>query len=294
MPIDVQIRVENLGAVADVLRRLSGPQVKEAYANALNATGFHVRRQMQAAMRGGFDRVTPWIERSPKVFKATPDKLSVSVAPTLSTTNAPRAGGKVGIDPQDILQAQEFGGTRRDKRSESALRRAGILPPGMQTAIPREPFPGSDDGRGNLRGKFLQELLSYLQAFQPGNGFGGNMSAAARDRLHRFGKSKITKRAQQQQGPFMGRRYFVAGEHIVASFENGRSRIGPVTRKGTGHLQPGIWTVVGTGKLQPVLIFTRPARYSPRLSMDKIARESNAQEYLDKSLRSHIRKAAGI
>ena len=44
-------------------------------------------------------------------------------------------GGK-GIDPQQILRAQEVGGRRHDKRSEKALRRVGILPNGYQTAIP--------------------------------------------------------------------------------------------------------------------------------------------------------------
>ena len=285
--MQISAEVRNLGPVMDVLRRLSGSQAKAAYAKATNDTAYQVRRAMQAEMRTVFNAPTPYILKSSYVDQATPDRLSARIAPENKRDS-------VGVDPQKILQAQEFGGRRADKRSESALRRAGILPKGMQTAIPRQPFPGSDDGRGNLRGAFLQELLSYLQAFQSGNGFGGNMSAAARDRLHRFGKSKITKRAQQQQGPFMGRRYFVAGQHIVASFENGRSRIGPVTRKGTGHLQPGIWTVVGTGKLQPVLMFTRPAQYTPRLSMERVAAKADIQNYMDRRVRFRIREAAGV
>lgn len=277
--MDITIKLENLGPVADVLKKLSGKQAKEAYAKALNDTGFQVRRQMQAAMRANFDRVTPWIERSPKVFKATADKLSVSIAPTLSTTNAPGTGGKVGVDPQDVLQAQEYGGKRRDKRSESALRRAGILPQGMQTAIPREPFPGSDDGRGNLRGAFLQQLLSYLQAYSE-QGYKANATPKRKAGIH-----KGTAKTQ-------GRRYFVAYGKM-----RGGSR---TTRKGeqdarASNLAPGIWAVTGSGAVvKPVLMFTRPARYRPRLSMDKIARESGAQEYLDKRVRFRIREAAGI
>jgi len=277
--MDITIKLENLGPVADVLKKLSGKQAKEAYAAALNDTGFQVRRQMQAALRGNFDRVTPWIERSPKVFKATADKLSVSIAPTLSTTNAPGTGGKVGVDPQDVLQAQEYGGKRRDKRSESALRRAGILPQGMQTAIPREPFPGSDDGRGNLRGAFLQQLLSYLQAYSE-QGYKANATPKRKAGIH-----KGTAKTQ-------GRRYFVAYGKM-----RGGSR---TTRKGeqdarASNLAPGIWAVTGSGAVvKPVLMFTRPARYRPRLSMDKIARESGAQEYLDKRVRFRIREAAGI
>ena len=279
MPIDVNIKIENLAAVASVLKTLSGPQAKQAYAKALNDTGFQVRRQMQAAMRSSFDRVTPWIERSPKVFKATPAKLSVSIAPTLSTTNAPSTGGKSGVDPQDVLQAQEFGGPRRDKRSESALSRAGILPPGMQTAIPREPFPGSDDGRGNLRGAFLQQLLSYMQAYSE-QGYKANATAK--------GKARIQKGTAKTQG----RRYFVA---------YGKMRGGArITRKGendarASNLAPGIWAATGSGAtVRPVLMFTRPARYRPRLSMDRIARDSGAQEYLDKRVRFRIREAAEV
>lgn len=267
--LDIKIETKNLEMVREHLARLSGPQAKAAYAKALNDTGFHVRRQMQAALRGGFDRVTPWVERSPKVFMATADKLSVSIAPTLSTTNAASAGGKAGVDPQDVLQAQEFGGKRRDKRSESALRRAGFLPMGFQTAIPAEPFPGSDDGRGNLRGAFLQQLLSYLHAYSE-QGFKANMTAKRKGTIHRG-----TAKAQ-------GRRYFVS----YGKWRDGRA----------AHLAPGVWAASGTGGavLRPVLMFVRPPSYRPRLSMDRIARESGAQEYLDKRVRFRIREAAGV
>lgn len=275
--MEVSIKVENLGAVQDVLKRLSGPQAKEAYAKALNDTGFQVRRQMQAALRDSFDRVTPWVERSPKVFKATADKLSVSIAPTTSSTNAPSKGGKAGVDPQDVLQAQEFGGRRRDKRSEAALRRAGILPAGMQTAIPRDPFPGSDDGRGNLRGAFLQQLLSYLQAYSE-QGYRANMTDKRKAKLrNQQGIGNIA--AKKVYKTTLGVRYFVS---------YGRMR--------GHHLAPGIWAAKGTHDVdvKPVLMFVRTPTYRPRISMDRIARESDAQAYLDKRLRFRIREAAGI
>ena len=74
----------NQAEVLKQLHGLTGPQAARAYAKALNDTGFQVRREMQAALRSSFDRVTPWVEKSPKVFAATPDKLSVAVAPTIS------------------------------------------------------------------------------------------------------------------------------------------------------------------------------------------------------------------
>lgn len=267
MQITAEIR--NQRAVEHLLAQLSGKQASQAYAKALNDAGFQVRRNMQAALRTSFDRVTPWIERSPKVFPATAERLSVAVAPTLSTTNAPSLGGKIGMDPQKVLQAQEFGGRRADKRSEVALRRAGILPMGFQTAIPAAPFPGSDDGRGNLRGAFLQQLLSYLQAYSE-QGYRANMTDKKRAGIQRG-----SKRVE-------GRRYFVS----YGRWREGRG----------AHLAPGIWAASGTGGavLRPVLMFVRPGRYQPRISMDKIAQQSDLQDYLDKRVRFRIREAAGV
>lgn len=109
-------------------------------------------------LRAVFDRPTDYILRSPRVRMATAAKLSVTIEPTY-------IGGK-GIDPQKILDAQTRGGRRRDKRSEVALKRAGILPAGYQTAIPSDdrggPYPGSDDGKGNLRGAFLVQVIQLL------------------------------------------------------------------------------------------------------------------------------------
>lgn len=115
-----------------VLHGLSGRQMAVASAKALNDVGFEVRRAMQDEMRAVFKDPTDYILRSPRVKMATPDRLSVTIEPAYM-------GGK-GVDPQKILNAQAWGGRRRDKRSEVALRRAGILPNGYQTAIPERPF----------------------------------------------------------------------------------------------------------------------------------------------------------
>lgn len=275
--MELKLEIRNQAAVQELLGKLGGREARVAYAKALNDTSFKVRREMQKALRSEFDQVTPWIARAPKVFAATPEKLSVSIAPTLSTTNAPSTGGKVGVDPQDVLQAQEFGGRRRDKRSEVALRRAGLLPAGMQTAIPREPFPGSDDGRGNLRGAFLQQMLSYLQAYSE-QGHKANMSDKRKARLrNQQGIGNIaTKKVYKTT---LGRRYFV-------SYGATRGQ----------RLQAGVWATQGTHDvvLKPVLIFVRTPSYRPRISMDKIAKAAMSQDYLDKRVRFRIREAAGV
>ena len=273
--LQLTIRTENLDKVREALARLSGPQARQAYANAINDTAFKVRGEMQKELRSRFDRVTPFIGNAPKVFKATPDKLTASIAPTLDSRNMPSTGGKVGVDPQQVLQAQEFGGRRRDKKSEVALRRAGILLPGWQTAIPRDPYPGSDDGRGNLRGAFITQLLSYLQAFGE-QGYKSNMSDKRKRNLrNQQGIGNIaTKKVYKTT---LGVRYFVS---------YGRSR--------GHHLAPGIWAASGTHDVQikPVLMFVRPGNYRPLISMDRIAQAADLQDYLDRRVRARVRNLA--
>lgn len=277
MHIQLSARVLNQAELLRQIHGLTGPQAAKAYAKALNDTGFEIRRAMQDEMRAVFDRPTDYILRSPFVRMATAAKLSVTIEPTYM-------GGK-GIDPQKILDAQTWGGRRRDKRSEVALKRAGILSAGYQTAIPDEarggPYPGSDDGKGNLRGAFLVQLISYFQAFGE-QGYKANMSAKGYLRVHR-GTKKQT-----------GRRYFVT---------YGKTRGGPrITQKGeqderTAHLAPGIWAASGTGgaDVRPVLMFVRPKRgYQPRFDMDKVAKRADATAYLERRIRYRLREAAGV
>ena len=277
MHIQLSARVLNQAELLRQIHGLTGAQAAKAYAKALNDTGFEIRRAMQDEMRAVFDRPTDYILRSPRVRMATAAKLSVTIEPTYM-------GGK-GIDPQKILDAQTWGGRRRDKRSEVALKRAGILPAGYQTAIPSDdrggPYPGSDDGKGNLRGAFLVQLISYFQAFGE-QGYKANMSAKGYLRVHRGTK---------KQG---GRRYFVT---------YGKTRGGPrITQKGeqderTAHLAPGIWAVSGTGGalVRPVLMFVKPGRgYQPRFDMDKVAKRADAEAYLGRRIRYRLREAAGV
>lgn len=259
--MQISLKIEGLDKVRKLMDKLSGPQLADAMAKGINDAAYEVRRKMQSEMALAFDRPTPYILRSVQVKQATPQSLSATIQPTYY-------GGK-GIDPQQILRAQEAGGTRHDKRSEVALRRAGILPAGYQTAIPDKPLAGSDDGRGNLRGPFLVQLISYFQAFGE-QGYRANMTAKRKASLQK-GNAKMA-----------GVRYFVA---------YGKLRSGK-----TSHLAPGIWAVVGTtgADVRPVLMFVRKGQYKPRLSMESISRKADAENYLAKRLRYRIRQAAGV
>lgn len=285
----VDMKAYGFDKVREQMAKLSGPALRGAFAAALNDTAFQkVMPGMREETRK-FNQVTPFIERAPRVVQqATPDKLEAIVAPTYWSALGTK-GGKQGVDPQMVLQAQQFGGRRADKRSESALRRAGVLPMGYQTAIPATPFPGSVDAYGNIKGAFVQQLLSYLQAYRLA-GDSGNMKAAAVRRLAQGGsKRKLATVA----GPNLGRRYFVA---------YGRLRSGSrMTRKGdadgrAGNLAPGVWAVLGSSGavVKPVLMFVRPAMYTPRVNLESVRNGPEVQEYLGRRLRYRIRQAAGV
>lgn len=256
--MQVSIKFEGLEKVQKQLAALSGSQAKAAMAKAVNDTAYQVRRTMQDEIAKSFDRVTPYIKNSVVVKQATPEALVATIEPTYY-------GGK-GIDPQQILRAQEAGGTRRDKRSESALRRAGILPSGYQTAIPATPFPGSDDGRGNVRGPFLVQLISYFQAFGE-QGYRANMTDKRKKSIQK-GTAKVT-----------GRRYFVS--------------YGKLRGNQSSHLAPGIWAVSGTHgvSVQPVLMFIKAGNYTPRIAMERIAKVADVDNYMAKRMRYRIRQA---
>lgn len=284
--MQINITIKGIERVKAQLEALSGAQLREASAKALTDAGYQVKRDMQRELTQRFDRPTPFILRSPKVFPATPDKLQVSIAPTYQSQFG-TTGGKIGVDPQQVLQAQEFGGQRRDKRSEVALRRAGILPNGFQLTIPANPFPGSEDGYGNLKGPFLVQLISYFQAFGE-QGYRANMTDKSRANLARGGTAA---RLAKVAGPQLGRRYIVS---------YGKMRGGArITRKGepdmrASNLAPGIWAVLGTtgAVVKPVVMFVRKGAYKPRIDLDSLGKSAATQDYLARRLRFRIRQAA--
>ena len=300
--LNLSIRTENLERVRAALDKLSGEQAKQAYANAINDAAKKVQAEMRRAITSAFDRPTPFITKSIWRTDATPDRLYATVAPTYArsdTSYAPLTkGGKIGVDPQDVLQAQELGGRRRDKKSEAILRRAGILPAGWQTAIPDTPFPGSDDGNGNITGTFIRSVLAFLQTFSKGQGYFQNMGPATKANVRQYGKGKVRKAEKQLPGPHMGRRYFISYGTTPSPFGQSVVRTDSGLKYGTArskHIGPGIWAAVGSGSnttIRAVLIFVRTPKYTPRISMERISKSADLQEYLDRRVRARIRNLA--
>lgn len=289
--MQIDLKIEDLASVRDHLARLSGPQIREAYAKALTDVGFELRRKMQSEIQSVFDRPTPYVVRSPQVEAATSENLTIAVGPDVRNRERWASGGNGGVSPQKILQAQEWGGTRSDKRSEVVLRRVGILPAGFQTVIPELPYPGSDDGRGNLRGAFLQRILSYFQMFSE-QGSKGNMKAKAKAKFE--GARKYTDLRTRKERVARDQRFFLAGSRMESRFVGGQHQHGRVGIPRTAHLAPGIWAVAGDGqRLQPVLMFVKRPTYQPRLSMERVVQQTDTREYFDRRMRYRIRQALG-
>lgn len=282
MKFNATINPADLARVKRQFDALSGPQAREALGKALKDTAFHVRGAMVKHMEARFDRPTPFIARSPKVLPSRPGELSVEIAPTLYHDNRWSKGGKQGVDPQQVLQAQAAGGTRRDKKSEVVLRRAGLLPAGYQTVLPSDPYPGSTDAYGNISGTFIRSVLSYLQAFVAGMGYEANMKAKRRAKLE--DRTLVTSLATRRTyRTIRGVAYFVS--------------FGPLRtdkRGRTSPLPPGIWAKTGIHgvDVKPVLLFVKAGRYTPRLDFDQLAIDAGVEERLGRAVRYRIRQAA--
>ena len=210
--IKVRMQIEGTDAVRHHIAALSGPALRAATAAALNDVGFDLRRRYQREITTVFDQPTPFISRSILVEQARPDHLQAIIGPT-------RAVGK-GVDPASVLAAEIAGGHRRDKRSEIALRRAGILPAGYATVIPSQPFPGSEDGYGNIKGSFITMLLSYFRAFGE-QGYRANMTDRRRRALAARGRTANGYKT-------------INGFELFVAY-------GPLRGGKTRHLAPGIW-----------------------------------------------------
>lgn len=260
----VGINITGLAKVQKELAALSGPRLQAAMASTFGQVAGAVAKEVKGEMGKVFDRPKPYTIRSVR-WQLGAGGASVNIAPTY-------IGGK-GIDPQQFLLAQAFGGGRKLKRSERALRRVGILPPGWFTSIPKTPFPGSDDGHGNIRGPFMVQLLSYFQAFGE-QGYRANMSAKR--------KAKLANRSATPEGYKT-----IGGVEYIVSYGKLRGNDNGISSK----LAPGIWARSGVhgSNVRPVLMFIRPPNYQVRLDMQRIAERVQPGALFEKWLRGNIR-----
>lgn len=123
-------------------------------AHGFNKTMVTVRAEEKREIERVFDRPTPYTLRGFYTKPAKPADLTTSLS-------LKDFGGK-GTPAAKYLAPQIYGGNRSLKRFERALNAKGILPGGM-FAVPANGAPL--DTYGNLRGSFIVQILSGLQAF---------------------------------------------------------------------------------------------------------------------------------
>lgn len=148
--------------------------------NALNDTAEDAVGAEIDKIRGVFDRPTPFTERSvvfPRSLRATKDHLEAKI---MLRDEAP--GG--GTPPDRYLRAEMFGGPRRPKPFEKALRLAGIMQPD-EFALPAMGY--RRNAYGNLPGPTLVAILSQLKAFPE---VGHKMNETRRSRMKAGAKRK--------------------------------------------------------------------------------------------------------
>lgn len=237
-------------------------QVRFATAQAINETAFAARLTVQTEMQSVFDRPTPWIQKSIFVKPAAPDRLEAQIYPRYM-------GGK-SVDPSNVLQAEVYGGARKVKRSEKALQRIGVLPPGMVT-VPGKGAPL--DGYGNVSGPFLVRLLAYFEAFGE-QGYRSNMSDKGRARLAKVNRVNGYLKAT-------GVQYFVSygkGTRMTRAV-NGQGQLSRPDGQAQ-HLPAGIWSRTGThgSDIKPILMFVRAPRYGVRLRIRDVVEATVQRE----------------
>lgn len=243
--LNLTLRVQNTEKVKTAMLKIGGRSARSAYVEAITDTAKQARKRIQDGMRAVFDRPTPWLLKSVS-YRVDESRLTAQILPTFF-------GGQT-VDPQQVLQAQAFGGERRAKRAEVVLRQVGLLPPGWVTV----PGQGARlDAYGNMSAGQIIQILGQLRATTTA-GYARNM-----------GQGRRGIRTQERAGG----RFFVI----------------PPGARG----QPGVYQREFAGRgITPVLIFVSGTSYRKRLDMDKIARDASLQEYLDKRVRFRIYQLA--
>ncbi len=143
-----------VAAVVRALRDIPAAVVPYATSMALTAVARAAQKDVVAAMPRVFDRPTPYTLNATFVEPARKDRLTARVA-------VKDSGSSGGVAPEHYLLPEVLGGRRDEKRSERALRYAGVLAPG-QRAVPARGAPL--DAYGNLERSTYTSIRRALGA----------------------------------------------------------------------------------------------------------------------------------
>lgn len=165
----ISVTLKGAKQVADALAKYE-KQVPFATALALTRTAQIAKTELEKEMRSVFDRPTRWTLNSLRLFPAKKDKLEARV---WMKNEADKS-----VPATRWLNPEIEGGPRQDKRSESRLRRKGILPSGKYIV----PGKGAKlDSYGNMTKGAITKALSGLSAFNDA-GYSANATGSKRSR----------------------------------------------------------------------------------------------------------------
>lgn len=225
-----------------------------ALVRALNDVAFDASQEWRTQMPQIFDRPVSLTLNAVRWNKA-------SVAKPVATVFILDEIGK-GTPPAQYLLPQAEGGTRRGKRSENLLRRAGILGPN-EFWVPGQQAPL--DTHGNLPPGVVTTILSDVQASFDPLQFSTRESRAKRVRRGSGGRSKL-KGGRLDGGGILKaikRKQKTRGGVYFLSRGKG-TQIGPNRIQ---HLSRGIYERITTGfggTVRMVMAFVKSVSYRKR------------------------------
>lgn len=247
--------------VKNLMKKMGGLQA-DAFRDALNKTALDVRDELVDEMRKVFDRPTPYTLNSLRIERATIANLRSTI--WFRGTDSMK----------HYIMPQVYGGNRFQKRSESLLRRRGILGAG-EVMVPASNAAVRRDAYGNVSRGQIQQILSQLGAFY----------------LAGSNKNETSDKKAKREGKLLSQRYFVArkGESRTGfgSWKNGQK---------IQHLKSGIWMRVRTisgNEIYPIFFFVSKATYRIRFKFHEVAQKTakaNFERQYNKALVKQLSK----
>jgi hypothetical protein len=151
--IEVKLSMINLDSVQEQMRNLKDNQLPFAISLAVNRSAKDVRKRIIDSMPTIFNKPVPFTLDSLGMWPGNKSKPS-------ATVGFKEWAGK-GVPAVKYLQAQVYGGIRRQKKYEVALQSRGIIT-GNQVTVPDTAFR---DNFGNVKRGEIVRMLSSLSLF---------------------------------------------------------------------------------------------------------------------------------
>jgi hypothetical protein len=148
--VEIKIDIDELNRQVSLTYQ---KQLPFAISKGMNAALFDTRKTIIGQMESIFHKPVPFTTNSLLVTKTTKQNFEGGIGY--------KEWASKGTPAFKYLQAQVYGGDRRPKKHEVALRRKGIIGAGKFT-VPSKHFT---DSHGNMPGPLVVKMLSGLSAF---------------------------------------------------------------------------------------------------------------------------------